>query len=38
MVWFSETYVLTKAAGWKYVFGQVGQGSSEMGNRFRLDM
>jgi len=24
-VWFSETYVLTKA-GWKYVFDQVGQG------------
>ena len=23
-VWFSETYVLTKA-GWKCVFGQVGQ-------------
>ena len=23
-VWFSDTYVLTKA-GWKYVFGQVGR-------------
>jgi hypothetical protein len=24
-VWFSDTYVLTKSAGWKYVFGQVGR-------------
>jgi ketosteroid isomerase-like protein len=24
-VWFSDTYVLTGSAGWKYVFGQVGR-------------